>query len=205
VARSADSSVRHAIRFIHPDSQANVSTCTSEDDLLVVTSRQALSLRGVGDSAGRVTAVGVMRCSLVDPSSGRVSTFDLPNVHVCPSSGCFLLGNDARHIGVVFNGETGHVRVRNDSGVTSFPAELDNDLWRLPVVIHKPNGRLAFGSSPVAKTFNKALEAGSNDPAPAPADPEHDSRLTMAEYFGGRLLLARYARVVSHMRLLRLV
>lgn len=185
VARSADSSVRHAIRFFHPDSQANVSTCTSEDDLLVVTSRQALSLRGVGDSAGRVTAVGVMRCSLVDPSSGRVSTFDLPNVHVCPSSGCFLLGNDARHVGVVFNGETGHVRVRNDSGVTSFPAELDNDLWRLPVVIHKPHGRLAFGSSPVAKTFNKALEAGSDDPAPAPADPERDSRLTMAEYFGG--------------------
>ena len=163
VARSADSSVRHAIRFFHPDSQANVSTCTSEDDLLVVTSRQALSLRGVGDSAGRVTAVGVMRCSLVDPSSGRVSTFDLPNVHVCPSSGCFLLGNDARHVGVVFNGETGHVRVRNDSGVTSFPAELDNDLWRLPVDIHVDNqSAIKQSNAPVDQEMSRHVDLRSH-------------------------------------------
>ncbi len=174
---------------------------------MVVTSRRPLALRGVGDSAGRVTAVGIMRCSFVDPSSGRVSTVDLPNVHVCPSSGCFLLGNDARRAGVFFNGETGHVRVRDDNGVSSFPAELDNDLWRLPVVIHKPNGRLAFGSSPVAKAFNKAVEAPPPRPCagrvPGPRErwPPHHGRVL----WWLRLLLTRHARVVPHTRVLRLV
>ena len=179
-----DSSTRqifHHVTFLNPDCQANVSTCTSENQLVSIDSRRKLYLRGVeGGQGGVITAIGTMRCSMAT-ATGAIVTFDVPNTHVCPSSGCNLIGNDARNHGVVFNSESGHLKVTSHDKVHCFAATLTDGLFQVASVVHQVGATHAAGTSALAVQYNQSLSA----PPATPASRSPPVPLTCAEYFGG--------------------
>jgi len=125
-----------------------------------------------------------MRVSFLDETTHGVVTVDFPNTCICPSAGVNLVGNDAGRLGITFDNATGRLTLPTSSPGSYAQAELQNDLFKVPCIIHTKGGSQAPGRSRLAMAFNEAN--ASNDAAPsAHTTPTNAHHTTLAQYCGG--------------------